>query len=61
MFDWFDLMRQAQTSAAQASLAQQFNLSNDQTQDHGRLHAGLRHGAAAGHGLQIPTRHVSEP
>jgi hypothetical protein len=32
MFNWFDLMRQAQTSAALASLAQQFNLSGDQTQ-----------------------------
>jgi hypothetical protein len=32
MFNWFDLMRQAQTNAALASLAQQFNLSGDQTQ-----------------------------
>ena len=32
MFNWFDLMRQAQASAALASLAQQFNLSGDQTQ-----------------------------
>jgi hypothetical protein len=32
MFNWFDLMRQAQTSAALASLAQQFNLSGAQTQ-----------------------------
>ena len=32
MFNWFDLMRHAQTSAALASLAQQFNLSGDQTQ-----------------------------
>lgn len=32
MFNWFDLMRQAQTSAALAALAQQFNLSGDQTQ-----------------------------
>ena len=32
MLNWFDLMRQAQTSAALASLAQQFNLSGDQTQ-----------------------------
>jgi hypothetical protein len=32
MFNWFDLMRQAQASAALASLAQKFNLSGDQTQ-----------------------------
>ena len=32
MFNWFDLMHQAQTSAALASVAQQFNLSGDQTQ-----------------------------
>ena len=32
MFNWFDLMRQAQTNAALAALAQQFNLSGDQTQ-----------------------------
>ncbi|MBQ0822805.1 DUF937 domain-containing protein [Microvirga terrae] len=32
MFNWFDLMRQAQTNAALATLAQQFNLSGDQAQ-----------------------------
>ena len=32
MFNWFDLMRQAQTSAAMEALARQFQLSGDQTQ-----------------------------
>jgi hypothetical protein len=32
MFNWFDLMRQAQTSAALDALARQFNLSGDQPQ-----------------------------
>ena len=32
MFNWFDLMRQAQASAALDALARQFNLSGDQTQ-----------------------------
>jgi len=32
MFNWFDLMRQAQTSAAMDALARQFNLSGDQPQ-----------------------------
>lgn len=32
MFNWFDLMQQAQTSAALDALARQFNLSGDQPQ-----------------------------
>jgi hypothetical protein len=32
MFNWFDLMRQAQTSAAFSMLERQFHLSGDQTQ-----------------------------
>jgi hypothetical protein len=32
MFDWFDLMRQAQQSAGTAVLAKQFHLDGDQTQ-----------------------------
>jgi len=32
MFNWIDLMRQAQTSAAMEALARQFQLSGDQTQ-----------------------------
>jgi len=32
MFNWFDLMRQAQTSAAMEALARQFHLSGDQPQ-----------------------------
>lgn len=32
MFNWFDLMRQAQTSAALDAIARQFNLSGDQPQ-----------------------------
>lgn len=32
MFNWFDLMRQAQTSAALNAIAQQFHLSGDQPQ-----------------------------
>jgi hypothetical protein len=32
MFNWFDLMRQAQTSAALDAMARQFGLSGDQTQ-----------------------------
>ncbi len=32
MFDWFDLMRQAQKSAGTAMLAKQFHLDGDQTQ-----------------------------
>ncbi len=32
MFNWFDLMRQAQTSAAMDALARQFHLSGDQPQ-----------------------------
>ena len=32
MFNWFDLMRQAQTSAGLDALARQFDLSGDQTQ-----------------------------
>src|SRR5688572_13463283 len=32
MFNWFDLMRQAQTSAALDALARQFHLSGDQPQ-----------------------------
>lgn len=32
MFNWFDLMRQAQTSAGMETLAQQYNLSGEQAQ-----------------------------
>ena len=32
MFNWFDLVRQAQTSAGLDALAQQFHLAGDQTQ-----------------------------
>ena len=32
MFNWFDLMRQAQTSSGFDALTRQFQLSNDQSQ-----------------------------
>jgi len=32
MFNWFDLMRQAQSSAGMETLAQQYNLSGEQAQ-----------------------------
>ena len=32
MFNWFDLMRQAQTSAAFSMMSRQYQLSGDQTQ-----------------------------